>query len=110
MAGRLYAALMHKEVHGTFMPTVLQLHRRLQKLGYMEYLDYSEEEYMQVEQMIDHERDLGYAHYQLHTHLTKYAIAHRATTRNIETPMMDTILMTRPWRLDKPPTEITKTF
>src|SRR5690625_5911909 len=32
MAGRLYAALMHKEVHGTFMPTVLQLHRRLQKL------------------------------------------------------------------------------
>lgn len=102
MAGRLYAALMHKEVHGTFMPTVLQLHRRLQKLGYMEYLDYSEEEYMQVEQMIDHERDLGYAHYQLHTHLTKYAIADRVNDRIHETPQYVYMRMAMALSVDQP--------
>ena len=77
MAGRLYATLIRKDLYGHDRPTVLALHRRLQALGFMETLDYSQEEYAQVEALIDHERDFEYAHYQLHTHLTKYAITDR---------------------------------
>ncbi|MCD6664051.1 MAG: ribonucleoside-diphosphate reductase subunit alpha [Comamonas sp.] len=102
MAGRLYAALMHKEVHGVFMPTVLQLHRRLQKLGYMEVLDYSDEEYAEVEKLIDHERDFSYAHYQLHTHLSKYAIADRVKNRIYETSQFIYMRMAMALAVDQP--------
>ncbi|MCZ2105533.1 MAG: ribonucleoside-diphosphate reductase subunit alpha [Comamonadaceae bacterium] len=102
MAGRLYAALMHKEVHGVFMPTVLQLHRRLQKLGYMEVLDYCDEEYAEVEKLIDHERDFSYAHYQLHTHLSKYAIADRVKNRIYETSQFIYMRMAMALAVDQP--------
>ncbi len=102
MAGRLYAALMHKEVHGVFMPTVLQLHRRLQKLGYMEVLDYSDAEYAEVEKLIDHERDFSYAHYQLHTHLSKYAIADRVKNRIYETSQFIYMRMAMALAVDQP--------
>ncbi|MFW8566985.1 ribonucleoside-diphosphate reductase subunit alpha [Orrella sp. 11846] len=102
MAGRLYATLMHKEVHGVFMPSVIQLHRRLQKLGYMEWLDYSDDEYDQVEKMIDHERDLDYAHYQLHTHLSKYAIADRVKDKIYETPQYIYMRMAMALSVDQP--------
>ena len=102
MAGRLYAALMHKEVHGVFMPTVLQLHRRLQKLGYMEHLDYSDAEYAEVEKLIDHDRDYGYAHYQLHTHLSKYAIADRVKNRIYETSQFIYMRMAMALAVDQP--------
>lgn len=102
MAGRLYAVLMHKEVHGVFMPSVIQLHRRLQKLGFMEYLDYSEAEYGEVEKIIDHERDLDYAHYQLHTQLTKYAIADRVKGKIYETPQFIYMRMAMALAVDQP--------
>ncbi len=79
MAGRLYAAVIHRDlrdVYGIF-PTVSELHSYLVEMGLMEKLDYSEDEYRAVEQLIHHERDFDYAHYQLHTHHTKYAIANR---------------------------------
>ena len=77
MAGRLYATLIRKDLYRNRRPTVLDLHRQLQQLGFMEMLDYSESEYAVIQEWIDHERDFEYAHYQLHTHLTKYAIADR---------------------------------
>lgn len=79
MAGRLYAAVIHRElrdVYGIF-PTVSEMHSYLIELGLMEKLNYSEDEYREVEQLIQHDRDFDYAHYQLHTHRTKYAIANR---------------------------------
>src|SRR5690606_1651099 len=72
MAGRLYATLVRKDLYGHRRPSVRELHEKLQKLGYMETLDYAPAEYAQVEALIDHERDFSYAHYQIHTHLTKY--------------------------------------
>jgi ribonucleoside-diphosphate reductase alpha chain len=43
MAGRLYAALIYKKVFNGTIPTVKEVHRNLQKIGLMEYLDYSDE-------------------------------------------------------------------
>lgn len=89
MAGRLYAALAHKElkdVCGGSFPTVHELHRMLQGLGYMEHMDYSEAEYQQVQELISHDKDFEYAHYQIHTALSKYAISNRVKNIFYETP------------------------
>lgn len=102
MAGRLYATLIRKDLYGRDRPSVLALHRKLQQLGYMEALDYSAEEYAEVERLIDHERDFAYAHYQLHTHLTKYAIADRVNGVHFETPQFIYMRMAMALAVDQP--------
>ena len=102
MAGRLYATLIRKDLYRNDRPSVLALHRKLQQLGYMEHLDYSDAEYAQIESVIDHERDFDYAHYQLHTHLTKYAIADRVNGVYFESPQFIYMRMAMALAADQP--------
>src|SRR5699024_12455540 len=103
MAGRLYATIIRKDLYeGKGLPKVKDLHTKLQELGYMERLDYSDEEYAQVEEMIDHERDFTYAHYQIHTHLTKYAISDRVNDIFYETPQFIYIRIAMALSVDQP--------
>lgn len=105
MAGRLYAALCHKEIADRFngaFPSVAAVHAELAQLGYMEKLDYSAAEYAQVEQMIDHTRDFTYAHYQLHTHLSKYAISDRVRGITYETSQFMYMRMAMALASDQP--------
>ncbi len=102
MAGRLYATLIRKDLYRNDRPTVLTLHRRLQHLGLMELLDYSESEYAVIQEWIDHERDFEYAHYQLHTHLTKYAIADRVQGVYYESPQFIYMRMAMALAVDQP--------
>lgn len=105
MAGRLYAALAHKElkdVCGGKFPTVLDLHHKLQGQRYMEHLDYSNEEYAQVERLIDHDQDFEYAHYQIHTDLSKYAISNRVKNICFETPQFIHMRMAMALSVDQP--------
>ena len=102
MAGRLYATLIRKDLYRNDRPTVLALHRKLQALGLMEVLAYSDAEYAQVEALINHERDFDYAHYQLHTHLTKYAIADRVNGVQFESPQFIYMRMAMALAVDQP--------
>ena len=104
MAGRLYVTLIRKDLFGSSynLPTVQELQQKLQKLGYMEPLDYSDEEYQQIESFIKHERDFGYAHYQLHTLLTKYGIADRVNGVYYETPQYTYMRMAMALSVDQP--------
>ena len=78
MAGRLYVPLMRKEIYGTEeMPSVREIHARLQKVGFMRELDYSDAEYAQVNELIDHTRDMNYPHFQLDQLRRKYALKDR---------------------------------
>lgn len=87
MAGRLYAAVLHKDLYGKGdMPSILEVHRRLQQVGFMTNLDYSEEEYAQIEKFIKHKRDFGYAHFQLYHIRYKYALRNRVTGDELESP------------------------
>jgi ribonucleoside-diphosphate reductase alpha chain len=62
MAGRLYIASMRKEIYSGKHPTVKDLHVKLTEKGYLEFIKgYSDEEYRQIERMINHDRDLKYA-------------------------------------------------
>ncbi len=102
MAGRLYATLIRKDLYRNSRPTVLELHRKLQQLGFMEMLDYSASEYAVIQEWIDHERDFEYAHYQLHTHLTKYAIADRVAGVYYESPQFIYMRMAMALAVDQP--------
>lgn len=87
MAGRLYAAVLHKDLYGKGdMPTIKEVHTSLQKVGFMVPLDYTDEEYAQIEHFIKHRRDFGYAHFQLHHIRYKYALRNRVTGQELESP------------------------
>lgn len=78
MAGRLYVPLMRKEIYGTEeMPSVREVHARLQAVGFMRELDYSDAEYALANQIIDHSRDMKYPHFQLDQLRRKYALKDR---------------------------------
>lgn len=87
MAGRLYAAIMSKDMYGNKKPTILGLHERLFHDGLMVELDFSEEEYEYIEKnIIKHVRDLKLRHYQLHQIRRKYALRNKVTGKEYETP------------------------
>lgn len=85
MAGRLYAADLHKTIHGAKIPTVKEVHQRLQANGLMVTLDYSPEDYDYVESIIDHEKDFLTPHFALHYIRKKYSIQNRSTGQEFET-------------------------
>lgn len=79
MAGRLYAAFIYKKLYGGKIPTVKEVHTKLQGLGLMVVMDYSDEEYEEVEKLINHKLDFKAAHYELHQIRSKYALRSRVT-------------------------------
>jgi ribonucleoside-diphosphate reductase alpha chain len=84
MAGRLYGALIYKTVFDDNIPSVLSLHRKLQEIGIMEHLGYSDEEYAQVEKLIDHSKDLKATHFELKQIREKYSLMNRVTGEEYE--------------------------
>lgn len=86
MAGRIYATEIHKEVFGGKKKLPLkEVHTVMQAAAVMVYLNYSDEEYAQIEKWVDHERDFHCAHYQLKQGRDKYALRNRITGRIYET-------------------------
>lgn len=86
MAGRLYAAQLHKDLYNGKMPTVQDVHANLQKVGFMVKLNYTAAEYAQINELIKHRRDFSYAHFQLHHIRYKYALRNRITGVELESP------------------------
>lgn len=86
MAGRLYAALLIREIHKSDeYPTVKEVQNKLIKANLMRKLNYSDEEYEKIEKIIDHSRNLKYPHYSLHQNRKKYALQNKTTNTEYET-------------------------
>ena len=85
MAGRLYAAYLHKNIHGDKIPTIKDVQDRLLACGLMRKLDYSAAEYEILESVINHELDFDSAHFELHHTREKYALKNRVTGQEFET-------------------------
>ena len=67
MAGRLYSALQRKKCYGGTIPTIKEVHQRMLSAGIISNTfasAYSDDEYADLEKVIDHTRDLSYAYYQ----------------------------------------------
>ena len=87
MAGRLYAAVLHKDLYGKGeMPTIREVHTTLQDAGFMTTMAYSEEDYAKIEKLIKHKRDFSYAHFQLFHIRFKYALRNRINNTEMESP------------------------
>lgn len=86
MAGRLYTALLERIIYPKGRPTVQQLHKELVDANIMVPLDYTDEEYALVEEIIDHKIDLKYPHYQINQVRFKYALRNKTAGKEYETP------------------------
>lgn len=91
MAGRLYAAKIVKDAYGTDVhPHIKDVHKKMVKDkimfdGFMKA--YSDDEYEQINAMLNHQKDFDYAYYQIQQCLNKYALKNRKIKSKIyETP------------------------
>jgi ribonucleoside-diphosphate reductase alpha chain len=84
MAGRLYVKLIDRIVYPDGKPTVKQLHEKLHQHGLMVKLNYDDQEYEEVEQIINHKQDLLYPHFQLNQLRFKYALRNKVTGQEFE--------------------------
>ena len=86
MAGRLYAALLIREIHKSdTYPTVKEVHEQMFNDGLMRKLNYSDSDYEKIEKIIDHSRNMKYPHYSLHQNRKKYALQNKADKIEYET-------------------------
>lgn len=88
MAARLYVPLLRKRMYGrdTNLPAVKEIHRELQQWGLMRELDYSDAEYAEVDQIIQHKRDFNYAYFQIKQIVEKYSLCDRR--RDSDSPIL----------------------
>ena len=93
MAGRLYSANIHKEVFSGNIPTIKQLHTDLVKLGLMIELGYTDEEYEEIESIIDHTRDFRLSYFQIKHIMHKYVLQNRTEKKTYETPQFNYMRM-----------------
>jgi ribonucleoside-diphosphate reductase alpha chain len=93
MAGRLYAAWLHKALYGDEMPTVKKINENLVKTGLVIDMGYTDAEFDMIENIIDHKRDFNYAHSQIKQIHHKYSISNLVTGIRYETPQYTFIRM-----------------
>ena len=79
MAGRLYAPQSRKEIYGTDqLPSIQDVHSWLAQDGFMRVLNYTDADYAQINDWLQHDRDLTYPHFQLEQLRRKYALRNRS--------------------------------
>lgn len=106
MAGRLYVALFRKELFpDNRIPSVRDIHKRLVDAGLMKAMDYSPEEYQQIEKIIVHERDFNMVHFQLVQMRKKYSLIDRVRRIDYETPQFVYMRMAMSLAEDEPRNE-----
>lgn len=86
VAGKLYCAYISKKIYPDKVPTVYELHKKLQGLGLMTTLDYSQEEYNEIESYIDHSKNFQLSYMQVYQLVNKYGLTDRVTKIKHETP------------------------
>ena len=90
LAGRLLAGVIYKEAYGGLkkIPTLKQHHDSMLQQSYWEELPYSEEEFLELENIIDHGKDLGYSYSEIKQINDKYVLRNRVKDLALESPQM----------------------
>ena len=103
MAGRLYAAMTRKEIYNDITPpSIYEVQYELARVGLMRELDYSKQEYDEIEKFIDHSRDFEYAYPQILQLRKKYALRNRVTKAEFESPQFVYMRMAMALAEDEP--------
>jgi ribonucleoside-diphosphate reductase alpha chain len=104
MAGKLYTALIRKEIYGDAIPTVKVVQAKLLKAGLIRKMNYDEADFEHIESIIRHERDFNLAHFQIHQIRKKYSLQDRVTKQEFETPQFVYMRMAMALAEDELPT------
>lgn len=102
MAGRLYISSIYKDLYEGNIPTVKDLQGRMVESGLMRTLDYSDDEYEQIESVINHKLDLKEPHFSLHQIRKKYALRNKKTGEEFESPQFVYMRMAMDLAEDQP--------
>ena len=90
MAGRLYVAKLTKDIYGTDKhPSLRDLHQEMVSDGIIDKSfmgAFSESEYAELNAVLEHSKDLTYAHYAIDRIIKKYSLQNRSTGKLYETP------------------------
>nr|DAS89399.1 MAG TPA: ribonucleoside-diphosphate reductase subunit alpha [Bacteriophage sp.] len=87
MAGRLLAASLPKEFYQERKyPHIKELHMRMEEDGLIVKPNYTDEEYDQINQMLNHEKDFTYEEYAINHAINKNSLWNKKTKKKYETP------------------------
>ena len=89
MAGRLYISRLYKDLYNDSIPSLKELFYKLVSLNLMSgefFNSYSDDEYSQLEKVVNHKLDFNYAHYQIEQAMEKYSLRDRTSGIYYETP------------------------
>lgn len=90
MAGRLYVAKLIKDIYSTDThPSLRDLHQEMVSDGIIDKSfmgAFSESEYAELNAVLEHSKDLTYAHYAIDRIIKKYSLQNRSTGKLYETP------------------------
>lgn len=86
MAGRLYSTKVYKEIFGADHPTktIKEVQSELVEAGLMEKMDYTDDEYAELEKVINHSLDRKEPHYALHQIRKKYSLQNKVLKKEYE--------------------------
>lgn len=104
MAGRLYAPWLHKYLYGSEknLPTPQVLMQRLVAVKLARTLDYTQAQWDEVAEIIDHSRDFTYAHFQIQQLRKKYGLQNRVSNTEYESPQFIFMRMAMALAVDEP--------
>ena len=89
MAGRLYVSKIYKEIYNDKIPTLKEAFKTLTDVGLMStkfFNTYTDEEYFELDKIINHKQDFNYAHYQIEQAMEKYSLRDRTNGTYYESP------------------------
>lgn len=89
MAGRLYISMLYKDIYNDKLPTLYEMLSQLAERGLasQSFVDsFTQDEYEELNNILDHKYDLNYAHYQIEQAMEKYSLRDRVKGGYLETP------------------------
>ena len=101
-AGRLYAAYITKRIFPDLHPSIKDFHAHLVRQKMMSPMSYTDEEYKQIDAMLDHTRDNEMGYLQIYHIVNKYALADRVNKVLYETPQFVFMRMAMDLAEDEP--------
>lgn len=89
MAGRLFAAKIHKDLYNDNIPHIKDLHKKMVSDGVMYdgfYNAFSDSDYDAINQMLNHKKDFTYAQFQIQQNFKKYSLQDKTKNKFYESP------------------------
>lgn len=89
MAGRLYVSKIYKDIYNDKIPTLKDAFKTLVESSLMSekfFNTYTDDEYIELEKIINHKQDFNYAHYQIEQAMEKYSLRDRTNGTYYESP------------------------